>query len=817
VPAVFAGMYHLRHAVRTLIKQPAPTLLAVAMLAVGLAFNVASTSLLSALLRRPYPFPAIDELVIIRDRRPLDGVHQRRPIASGDYVDLRREARAFSAMAGYRPVTVVVGGPGEPAAVQGAAVAANFFELLGVRTSLGRGFAAHEDQPGTDAVVLFTRRFWQAHFGADPHIIGREIPVNGRTTTVIGIVPDEQAYPAGINAWVPLVLSAQEREERTIQRVTGIARMKVNGAGVSSAVAADDLLRVAGDLAARYPATNRGRAFDLQLLRREQYEFTAPLFLLLQAAATLVLSLAIANVANLFVARTLDRRHELAIRAALGGSRRHVFALLLTEAVITAGLSGVLAAPIAFWLIRMIRAAVPADIAKWIAGWNSIAMDGPTMIAAVLLTCATGAMLGVVTGLRATSVAAASSPHGAGRAIVPGTGWPRRLLVAGQLAIAVLLLVTAAVTLQGFRRLAAAFEQLRPASLAAFTLALPAWRYPDDGRIVEFHDRLLAGLRESTAVESAGLIRNAPASNVPSPTILVAVIGRPSTSPSDALSADLQIVTGDTFRTLAVDIVAGRALSSRDGPDAPRVAVVSRAMARRVWPGSDPRTAVGAVIKLGLDPAVPGITVVGVAADLRLNWYDPEPRSVIYLPDAQSPARQATVLIRTTTNPHALAGAVRALLRRLDPLQPVTPVRPLTQEIDESIAPVRMIGLLLVGMSAVAILLAAAGIYAVLAQWVAARRMELGLRLALGADAASLRQMILRETIMMALAGVGAGAPLAVLATAAAGTAALGLRSADPATIAVVAAFAFAVAVASSAIPAARAAATDPARLLRSE
>ena len=813
-------MYHLRHAVRTLIKRPALTLLAVAMLAVGLAFNIASASLLSALLGRPYPFPAIDELVLIRDRRPLDGVHQRRPIASGDYVDLRREAQAFSGMTGYRPVAVVVGGPGEPEAVQGAAVAANFFDLLGVRTLLGRGFAAHEDRPGTDAVVLFSRRFWQAHFGADPNIIGRELSVNGRTTTVVGIVPDEQAYPAGINAWVPLVLSAEEREERTIQRVTGIGRIK---AGASSTVAAADLARVAGDLALRHPDTNRGRGFDLQLLRREQYEFTAPLFLLLQAAAALVLFLGIANVANLFVARTIERRHELAIRAALGGSRRHVFALVLAEAVVAAALAGMLAAPVAFWLIGLIRAALPADIAKWIAGWNTIAVDGPTMIAAVLITAATGAALGVTTGLRATAVAAASSPHGAGRAIVRSTGWLRRLLVAGQVAIAVLLLVTAAVTLQGFRRLAAAFEELRPASLAIFTVALPAWRYPDDARIVEFHDRLLAGLRESTEVESAGLIRNAPASNVPSPATLFTVVGRAVPSPSDAPSADLQTVTGDTLRTLAVDMVAGRPLSSRDGPEAPRAAVISRAMARRVWPGvptewgrirAPPSARRSGSVSIRRHPS---ITVVGVVADFRLNWYDPEPRSVIYLPDAQAPARQATVVIRTTTDPRALAGAVRALVRRLDPLQAITPVWPLTQEIDQSIAPVRMIGLLLLGLSAVAILLAAAGIYAVLAQWVAARRVELGLRLALGADAASLRQMVLRETIMMALAGVGVGAPLAVLATAAAGTAALGLRSADPATVGVVAAFAFAVAVASSAIPAARAAATDPARLLRSE
>jgi predicted permease len=807
-------MYHVRHILRGLLKQPVLTMLGAVMMAVGLAFNIATTSVLSSLLGRPYPFPAIDNLIIVHDRRPFDGVHQRRPIASGDYVDLLRQTQAFSALAAWRPFPLVVGAPGEPEAVQGVAVTANFFDALGARTSLGRSFAAGEDRAGSPAVVLFSRRLWQARFGADPAIVGRQVSVNGQVATVIGVVPDAEGYPAGVDAWVPLVLSAEDREERAIQNLTAIGRLN---AKLSPSAASADLARIAGDLAARYPSTNRGRGFDLQLLRREQYEFTAPLFLLLQAAAALVLGLGIANVASLFAARTLDRRHEFAMRLALGGSRRHVFALAVVEAMAIAVLSGMLAAPLTIWLVGVIRAAVPAEIAKWIAGWQAIEVDGPTMVAAVLTTGAAGAVLGVAAGLRATSLAVAPLRHAAGSSIVRRTGWLQRLLVAGQMSIAVLLLVTAAVTVRGYRRLSVAFEELRPASLTTLEVALPPWRYPDGARILEFHDRLLAELRGLPQVDSVALISNPPASNVSSPTTRFTITGRPVPSPADAPSADLQIVNGDTARTLALDIIAGRPLSFRDGADAPRTAIISGALARRVWSGANPEKAVGASIRLGLDPGSAPITIVGVTSDIRLNWFDPEPRSVIYLPDGQAPARQATVLIRTVAGVHSLAGAVHARVRRLDPLQPLTPALPLSDQIVQSIAPVRMIGLLLFAASAVALVLAAGGIYAVMAQWVAARRMEFGLRVALGADATALRRMVLRETMLMAAAGFTVGVPLAVATTVVAGTSALGLLSADPATVAVVAGFALAVAVASAAGPATRAAAADPARLLRNE
>ena len=500
------------------------------------------------------------------------------------------------------------------------------------RTRIRR--ARRENRPGTDAVVLFSRRFWQAHFGADPNIIGRELSVNGRTTTVVGIVPDEQAYPAGINAWVPLVLSAEEREERTIQRVTGIGRIM---AGASSTVAAADLARVAGNLALRHPDTNRGRGFDLQLLRRERFEFTSRRcsccfrrrrrWCCSSASPTwrTCSSLARSAASELHPGRAWWAAAVMCSRWSwrkrswprLGGDARGAGRLLADRPDPRSPARR----------HREVDRRLEHDRRGWADDDRGRSDHGRDRRRA----------RGHDRPARDERWLAASSPLGAGRAIVRSTGWLRRLLVAGQVAIAVLLLVTAAVTLQGFRRLAAAFEELRPASLAIFTVALPAWRYPDDARSSSSTNRLLAGLRESTEVESAGLIRNAPASNVPSPATLFTVVGRAVTSPSDAPSADLQTVTGDTLRTLAVDMVAGRPLSSRDGPEAPRAAVISRAMARRIWPGADPRTAVGASIRLGLDPAASVITVVGVVADVRLNWYDPEPRSVIYLPDAQAP------------------------------------------------------------------------------------------------------------------------------------------------------------------------------------
>ena len=801
----------LRLATRTLLRRPALTATILATLAIGLGFNVAAGSIGSSLLRRPYPYPDLDELVIVRDSRPREGLHQRHPIAAGDFLDLRRLATAFSGMAGWRPAPVVVTGAGtaEPEAIQAIEATANFFDVLGVQAVLGRTFLDGEDAAGRDAVVVFSRRVWRTRLGGDPALVGRTVRLNGRSTMVIGIIADDRAYPSGVDAWIPLVSAPADARERIAQRVSGLGRIKPN---TTLDAAQLDAARVARDLAVAYPETNRGRGFELMPLRREQYEFTAPLFAFVQFAALLVLGVGMTNVSSLLLARTVERRHELAVRSALGASKLRLFRETVVEAQMLTIAAGAIGVALAFWIVPAIRAAVPEDIAKWIAGWQAIEVDGTVAILGACLTIGAGLALGLVTGGHAAR-AGDAGVHGA-RGAIDGPGWWRRLIVGAQVGFAVLLVAAAAIALQGFREISDAFASLGPAQLLAFDIRLPAWRYSDDRRAVDFVDRLLAAMRGMPEIQSAGLIRNPPASNVPSPLTPIVVGKEAAPPPSDARRAEVQIVTADALRTLDLAIISGRGVTDEDAPDSPRVAVVSHTMARRFWSNRDP---LGATLRLGLTPQAPEVRIVGVVSDVRLNWYDPQPQPVVYLPHTQSPGRDMTAIVRTTVDPASLAPRIRSAIRALDPQQPIGAIERYTDIIDASLSPVRIIGILLTICGAAATLLAAAGVNGVLAHWVVSRRREFGVRLALGANRSRVMRSVVSETVRITAAGVAIALPLAWIGAVAARTAAFGLAPLGAGATAAIALFAFVVAIAASLGPALRAALSDPSRLLQAD
>ncbi len=802
-------MNDLRSILRSTLRRPAVSLVAVVMLSITLGFTVASASISGALLRRPYPFPSLDRLLIVRDAAHR-GLHQRSPIAAGDFVDLRQGARAFEAVAGWRPASLVVSGAGEPEVLQGIEVSANFFDVLGVHAMQGRTLTAGEDEPGRDAVAVISRRLWNRYFGADPGALGREIVLNGRGTILVGLIPDDQCYPPGADVWVPMVLTRSDRVERTVQRLSAVALVK---RGVTFGAAQRDVERIAGELAAVHPLTNLGRGFELLPLRREQYEFTAPFFLFLQVSTLLVLCLAAANVGNLLLARAVERDREFAVRTALGASCARLRRMLVGETLAMSAVAGFISVFLAVWMVRAVRVALPEDIAKWVAGWNAIAVDQSTVLVAVLLTVVIGGGLGLAIALRAIRPDVSALKE-TGQTQSGITGRLRRRLIAGEVCLAVVLLVAAACTLRGFGRMSAAFETLRPDRLLAFEINLPPRAYPDATRIVEFQNRMLAGLSVSPEIEAVALIRNAPASNVSSPMTAFVIGGRAAPAAGDAPRADLQVVSAGALRTLRVDVVAGRGLEHSDTASSARVAVISRAMARRLWPSADP---VGATLRLGLETDAPGVTIVGVVGDLRLNWYDAQPRSVIYVPHEQSSTRQMTVLARTRIDPKHVAARVRAIVRTLDERQPIGALQPFTDTIDQSLSPVRIIGVLLGGSGLLAAFLAATGIYAVLAHRVASRRQELGVRLALGLGRPALVRLVLREAFTMTTIGIVVAVPLTVAATTAAGTAALGIPPADVATVLVAATIAYGIAIAASIAPALRASRTDPATLLRAD
>jgi len=776
-------------------------------LTVALAFAIASVSMLNGLLLRPYPYPKLPQLLLVRDSKPRAGAHQGRSIAVGDFLDARENARAFSSLVAWRPAPLVITSAGaEPERVQSIAATANFFTTLGVTPILGEPFPIDADTAGRDRVVLLSRRLWNSRFGAAPSIIGREIGLNGRPTMVIGIIRDADCYPPGADAWIPLVFTPSEVSEREAQRVAALGRLADTSTGAD---AAGQLASLSQTLAARYPLTNRGRGFELLPLQREQYEFTAPLFLFVLAAAALVLLLAVVNVSNVLVARTLDRRHELAVRVMLGASTGQVASVAIAEVLVLTAAATACGVVAASGMLNAVRASLPEGIARWIAGWSSLRVDVAAVSAGIgvglLVAFAISVVVAVAT-LRSTRAS------GAGARVTRPTRWGRRLLVGGQVSLAAALLLGASVMVAGFNRISAAFEVLAPSRLLKFTLTLPEGRYPDPVRIAAFHAALLDRARALPGVESAALIRNEPASNVPNPIVAFQRDDAPVLQPSDRPKTDVEVVSPAAFETLRLDVLAGRALTDGDGADAVPVAVVSQTAARRFWPDRNP---VGSTIRLGTE--TPPVRVVGVVSDFILNWYDSEMRPVIFLPDAQSPARTTSVIVRTRMDPMSLARPIRMAVAQLDDRQPLTEIESLSTTVADSLSPIRVIERLLLVGAGLAAALAALGIYGALAHWVGARQREFGVRFALGATRVTIAQLVLREALLIALSGIVVGLALAIAAIRLADRALLGVPSLDVRTTFIVASCAIVLTLAGSLGPARRAARVDVGELLRLE
>jgi len=796
----------LRHGSRALRKSAGFAAVCVLTLALGLGANAAIFSMVSALLLHPYNFHSLDTLVRVWEDRGIDSGYDARFISPADAADLRASTNVFDDLATYAFKNLSSGAGENIQAILGCRVSANFFDVLGVTPSLGRVFSHNEDQPGSDQVAIISYGLWQRQFGGDSQITGKTLQLNGRVYTVIGVMSKDFDYPVPVELWMPLALTPSEQAERSQLSVQALARMR-SGVNVSQARAA--LSSSSRRLQSEYPETNAGRTATLTQLRKELYSFTLPLFLSLQAAAGIVLLLACANLANLMFARMIGRQREIGLRAALGAGRARLAQLFMCETLILSFFAGVIAIAVSFWSANALRASIPVDWTKWVPGWNEIQIDRNVLLFAISLALAVGFGLGLAVVLHATRVEPNKTLKETGGGSISNTKARLRSgLVVAQVMFALVLLVCAGLTIQGFVRLANVYRGFEPANVLKFEISLPKKDYTDGVKIGVFYQQVLRGARALAGVNTVALITNPPASNVDNESTFFAIDGHVALKPNEMPDADLQIATADYFSALKIPLVAGRFFSDSDNARGRGVVVISRSLAHRYFPGGD---ALNHILKLGAaNSSESWLTIVGVVGDVRQNWWNPVTRPVIYQPFFQSPQNSMTLLVRADLNPMNYVSSVRAVVRQNDTQIALRGIRTLEEEISDSIAIVRIMGILMAIFGFVALALSSLGVYGVLSESVAQRTREIGIRLALGAHPKDLMRLVLGHGLKLTVIGLAIAIPMSIAVSRAMSTFIFGVVSMDFTLLAGFTGLLLVVATVAGYIPARRAMRLDP-------
>jgi len=813
LPFLETLLQDIRYSVRMLRKSPGFTTIAVLTLAFGIGTNTAIFSMVNALLLHPYRFHDLESLALIWESRGIDEGPDARRISAGDMADLRTGTQVFEDIATYQYRDFNVSSEGRVDVAYGCRVSANFFSVLGVAPAQGRLFSANEEQPGADQSVIVSNRFWQSRFAGDPEFVGKTIRLNGRNYTVAGIMPTDFDYPVSMELWTPLALTATEKSDRARLSLFALGRLKP---GIAVAQANAALNNFSRRLAELYPKTNAGRALNLLQLRKELYIYSLPLFLLLQAAAVFVLLLACANLANLLFARMIARQRELALRSALGANRTRLARLLVSEMSLLALLGGAVAISASFSSVRILRNSISPDWTRWVPGWDGIRVDSTVLFSTVLLSLLLGLAFGLATALhlRHINLNTVLKENGRGSS-GPARGRLRNGLVSAQVAFALILLVCAGLTIQGFSRLAQAYQGFQPSQILKFEVSLPENAYPDDTKRARFFQTALRGVSSLPGVSGAALTSNLPASSVDNEKTLFTIQDRPSLQAGEAPAADLQTVSADYFSVLKIPLIAGRFFTESDHAAAARVSIISRTLANRFWPSNDP---LGQRFKLGAaDSDEPWMTVVGVVGDARQNWWNPATFPVIYRPYLQSSRSFFRFVLRTASNPIGNASAARAAISQVDPEISITELKTLETEVQDSIAIVHIMGLLMAIFGCVALLLSSIGVYGILSENVAQRTHEFGIRFALGANPRDVLRLVFRHALTVSGAGLGIGLPISLAISRAMAAFVFGIVSVSLPVLASLAGLLLLVALVAAYFPARRALRVDPMVALRYE
>jgi putative ABC transport system permease protein len=810
----------LRYAVRWLARSPGFTLPAVLTLALGVGGATAVASVVDGVLLRPLPYPEAHRLVAVWSltRGEVE------PWASSppDFRAFRDGTKAFEALGGYYDGAANLLLNGEPVRLAAVRATAGTFQLLGVPPALGRAFRKDEERPGADRVVILSHAVWRGRFGGDPSVVGSTVVLDGAPHTVIGVMPRSFHFPdPSAQIWLPMSFAPDDiLNTRGNYFVNIVGRL---GHGVTLERAHADLARIAAQVAAEYPQASLRTARVVSL--HEQVVGNArPGLLLLLAASGLLLAITCANVAGLLLARAAGRGRELALRAGLGATRVRLVRQLLTEGLLLGAAGAAAGLGVAWVAVQWIRVAGPRTLPRL----DEVALDGRVLALALAISVLTGIGFALLPSLRLTRDEDYLDLRGGARHSGPaGHRRLRGLLVGGQVALALVLLVGAGLLLRSFVAMTRTDPGFRPAGLVTASLPIRTAEYPEAARLWRFADELLARVEALPRVEGAALtsglsLRGGGWGK------RVTFGDRPLPITSDQVpTIGYRLVSHDYFRTLGVRRLAGRTFEPSDQAGSPGVAVVNQAMARRFWPGGSP---VGKMIWLGPPEHMvssllpqgfrfPRLTVVGVVADERFEALDTPPDPEVYQLYAQSTETSPVLYltVRSTREPGAVVADLRNTLREVDPAMPLAEIATAGELVRESSAKRRFGAVLVTGFAGLALALSLVGVYGVAAQFVGQRRRELAIRLALGAAAGSVVRLVLREGLMTALAGAGIGLGVALALAGLMRDVIFGVSTVDPATYVASAGVLLAAVVLATFIPARRASRLPPAEVLGGE
>jgi len=804
----------VRHAWRMMSKSPGLTLVVIMTMALGVGANTAIFSIVNAVLLQAFPYPDPNQLVLIFNV-PLNQPDALSALSNREFTQCREQNRVFSEMAGNSFHDLTLTGAGEPSIVNTADVTPEIFSLLSAKPLAGRTLLPEDGKQGAAPVVVVSENLWHSHFGSDLALIGQSITLDMRPFTVVGILPASFHYPDGAprqDVWISVAqdpLFGPQLFQPGSRVLSGIGRLKP---GVSVAEAQAEMNTLVTRLAQEFPAEDSGLTIRIEPYRQFVVgDVKSPLLILLGAVG-LVLLIACANIANLLLSRATSRGREIAVRIALGARRARIVRQLLTESALLGLLGGIGGVALAAWGVRSFRPFLPPDVILI----NSIHIGGSFLAFALLLSLAAALAFGLAPALLATpSNLQANIKEGGDRTGQRGGQHVRSFLAIAEISLAMVLLVAGGLLIRSFALVTVVNPGFDPRNVTEAEISLPQFQYTAPQQWTAFSNELLERLHAQPGLRDSALGGPLPMDRQGEATFAFSIVGNPPLPPGRSPTADYATVSPDYFRIMGIPLLRGRFFSDQDSPSNPKAAIISETLARRYFPNLDP---LGRRMMFGFPPDDNvSREIVGIVGDVRDAALSRKPGPMMYVPFAQAPLYGAEVVVRSSLSSSSVAAGIREAVRSIDKNLPVTDIEPLNDALGKSISQERFRTFLLGSFSAIALVLAAVGIFGVMSYSASQRTREIGIRMALGAGRGEVLRLILGQGMKLALFGLGIGVVAALLLTRLISSLLYSVSATDPVTFASVTIILLSVALTACYIPARRAMRVDPMVALRHE